>query len=38
MNQPAVVNYAPERHSVEFREIPRPAIGDDDVLLEVSAV
>ncbi|MBV9274466.1 MAG: zinc-binding dehydrogenase [Verrucomicrobia bacterium] len=35
---PAVVNYAPEPHSVELREVPVPEIGDDDVLLAVQAV
>jgi alcohol dehydrogenase/L-iditol 2-dehydrogenase len=34
----AVVNFAPKPHSVELREIPRPQIGPDDVLLEVAAV
>lgn len=34
----AVVNYAPEKGSVEIREVPRPSIGDDDVLLEVANV
>ncbi len=38
MTQAAVVNFAPEKHSVELREIPRPAIGPEDVLLEVAAV
>ncbi|MCA9110237.1 MAG: zinc-binding dehydrogenase [Planctomycetaceae bacterium] len=38
MSQPAVVNFAPEKGSVELREIPRPEIGSDDVLLEVAAV
>jgi alcohol dehydrogenase/L-iditol 2-dehydrogenase len=38
MPQPAVVNFAPEKHSVELREIPQPTIGPDDVLLEVGAV
>src|SRR5260221_620743 len=38
MSQPAVVNFAPEKHSVELREIPQPSIGPDDVLLEVGAV
>lgn len=38
MNQPAVVNYAPEKGSVELREVPRPEIGAEDVLLEVGAV
>jgi L-iditol 2-dehydrogenase len=36
--QPAVVNYAREKGSVEIREVSRPAIGDDDVLLEVASV
>ena len=36
--RPAVVNFAPEKHSVELRDIPRPEIGADDVLLEVGAV
>lgn len=34
----AVVNYAPEKGSVEIREIPRPLIGEEDVLLEVANV
>jgi L-iditol 2-dehydrogenase len=34
----AVVNYAPEKGSVEIREIEKPAIGEEDVLLEVSNV
>jgi L-iditol 2-dehydrogenase len=34
----AVVNYAPEKGSVEIREIALPTIGDEDVLLEVSNV
>ncbi|HVX49233.1 MAG TPA: zinc-binding dehydrogenase, partial [Chitinophagaceae bacterium] len=34
----AVVNYAPERGSVEIREIEKPVIGDEDVLLEVANV
>lgn len=38
MNAPAVVNFAPEPYSVELREIEKPVIGDDDVLLEVAAV
>jgi alcohol dehydrogenase/L-iditol 2-dehydrogenase len=36
--QPAVVNFAPEPDCVELREIPIPAIGNDDVLLKVAAV
>jgi L-iditol 2-dehydrogenase len=31
----AVVNFAPEKGSVEIREYQRPAIGEDEVLLEV---
>jgi alcohol dehydrogenase/L-iditol 2-dehydrogenase len=34
----AVVNYAPEKGAVELRELERPRIGDDDVLLEVANV
>lgn len=34
----AVVNYAPEKGSVEIREIARPEIGEEDVLLEVANV
>lgn len=34
----AVVNYAPEKRSVELRSIPVPEIGDEDVLLEVANV
>ena len=34
----AVVNYAPEKGSVEIRELPKPTIGEDDVLLEVANV
>jgi L-iditol 2-dehydrogenase len=35
MKSIAVVNYSPEKGSVEIREIDRPSIGDEDVLLEV---
>jgi len=35
---PAVVNYAPARGSVEIRDLPRPDIGAEDVLLEVAHV
>jgi alcohol dehydrogenase/L-iditol 2-dehydrogenase len=35
LSNPAVVNFAPEKGSVEIREIAVPVIGDDDVLLEV---
>src|ERR1700722_6797732 len=38
MTQAAVVNFAPTKHAVEMRDIPRPTIGPDDVLLEVAAV
>lgn len=38
MHDLAVVNFAPERHSVELREIPRATIRDEEVLLEVQAV
>ncbi|MDX1964550.1 MAG: zinc-binding dehydrogenase [Pirellulales bacterium] len=34
----AVVNYAPEKHSVELRDVPAPQIGPADVLLQVAAV
>ncbi len=34
----AVVNFGSEKFSVELRDIPRPQIGGDDVLLEVAAV
>lgn len=34
----AVVNFAPTRGSVELREVDRPTIGPDDVLLEVNSV
>ena len=35
MRSAAVVNYAPEKNAVEIREIERPGVGADDVLLEV---
>ena len=38
MKSTAVVNFAPEKDSVEIREIDIPTIGDDDVLLEVANV
>ncbi len=34
----AVVNFAPEKGSVELREIALPTIGEEDVLLEVANV
>jgi L-iditol 2-dehydrogenase len=33
-----LVNYAPQKYSVELRDIPRATIRDDEVLLEVQAV
>jgi L-iditol 2-dehydrogenase len=38
MSEVAVVNYAPERGSVELRQVEIPSIGMEDVLLEVGAV
>jgi L-iditol 2-dehydrogenase len=38
MRSAAVVNYSRDKWSVEIREIERPAIGPDDVLLEVANV
>jgi len=38
MQDLAVVNYSPEKYSVELREIPKATIGDEEVLLEVQAV
>jgi L-iditol 2-dehydrogenase len=38
MTQAAVVNYGPEKFNVELREIERPTIGAEDVLLQVAAV
>ena len=38
MQDLAVVNFGPEKYSVELREIPRATIRDDEVLLEVQAV
>ena len=38
MKTAGVVNYGPEKFNVELREIERPTIGADDVLLEVAAV
>ena len=35
MKSAAVVNYAPEKGSVEIREMEKPVIGEEDVLLEV---
>ena len=37
LTMPAVVNFAPQKHSVELRELPQPEIGPEDVLLEVAA-
>lgn len=38
MTSAAVVNFAPEKGSVEIREVRRPTIDRDDVLLEVANV
>lgn len=38
MKSIGVVNFAPEKGSVELREVPRPEIGEEDVLLEVANV
>ncbi|MEX0929223.1 MAG: zinc-binding dehydrogenase [Balneolales bacterium] len=38
MKSAAVVNYAPDKGSVELRELSRPEIRDDEVLLEVANV
>ena len=38
MTSAAVVNYAPEKGSVAIREVPKPSIGDEEVLLEVANV
>src|SRR5205085_1353137 len=32
---PAVVNFAPRKGSVELREVSKPSIGEDDVLVEI---
>ncbi|MEM7696892.1 MAG: zinc-binding dehydrogenase [Verrucomicrobiota bacterium] len=38
MKSPAVVNFSADPGSVEIREVDRPQIGDEDVLLQVSHV
>ncbi|MFO0915543.1 MAG: zinc-binding dehydrogenase [Pirellulales bacterium] len=38
MSDVGVVNFAPEKYSVELREIPQATIAPDQVLLEVQAV
>ena len=38
MSEPALVNFAPEKHSVELRPFDPPPIGESDVLLKVGAV
>jgi len=38
MKNPAVINFAPEPHSVEIREFEPPEIGPQDVLVKVAAV
>ena len=37
-NSAAVVNFSPNKDSVEIREVPKPAIGETDVLVEVANV
>src|SRR5437660_1512053 len=34
MTEPAVVNFAREKHAVELPEVPTPKIGPEDVLLD----
>lgn len=38
MKSAAVINFAPDKGSVEIREIDRPSIGAEEVLLEVACV
>ncbi|RPE12580.1 Zn-dependent alcohol dehydrogenase [Chitinophaga lutea] len=38
MKSAGVVNYAPEKGAVEIREVAKPGIGEEDVLLEVAYV
>ncbi len=38
MKSAAIVNFAPEKYSVEIREFEQPSIGPDDVLVEVANV
>jgi len=38
MKSAAVVNFAPEKGSVEIREIEKPTINEEDILLEVANV
>ena len=38
MKSIAVVNFAPKKGSVEIRDIKKPAIGDDEILLQVANV
>ena len=38
MNSIAVVNFAPEKGSVEIRDVKRPIISEDEVLLQVANV
>ena len=37
MKSAGVVNFSSEPHSVEVREVERPACGDDDVIVQVEA-
>src|SRR5580704_2321737 len=38
MDSAAVVNFAPEKGSVEIRRFPKPTIGEEDILLEVANI
>jgi alcohol dehydrogenase/L-iditol 2-dehydrogenase len=38
MTSTAVVNYGPAKGSVELREVGKPSVGDEEVLVEVSRV
>jgi alcohol dehydrogenase/L-iditol 2-dehydrogenase len=38
MKSAGVINFAPEKGSVEIREVEKPEIGEEDVLLEVANV
>ena len=38
MKSAAVINFAPEKGSVELREISKPEIGHEDVLIQVANV
>ncbi len=38
MPDQAIVNFGPDKHNVELRQIPKAAIADDEVLIEVANV